>query len=115
MKCITCEVEINPKWKHAIDINVCPFCGQHIMEEHLKNLLTSLGETMEKLQAYPQQLDDWLLSNYNYIKTDSPNLKMYLPKETVKELRKELDEAEFQEKKRSVVKVKNAVTGEEEE
>lgn len=115
MKCISCETEINPKWKHAIDINVCPFCGQHIMEEHLKNLLTTLGETMDKLKAYPEQVSDWLLSNHNYIKTDSPNLKLYLPKEAFKELRRELDEEEFQEKKRSVVKIKNGLTGEEEE
>lgn len=115
MKCISCETEINPKWKHAIDINVCPFCGQHIMEEHLKNLLTTLGETMEKLKAYPDQVNDWLLSNHNYIKTDSPNLKLYLPKEAFKELKRELDEEEFQEKKRSVVKIKNGTTGEEEE
>jgi len=114
MKCISCEIEINPKWKHAIDINVCPFCGKHIMEEHLKNLLTSLGETMEKLQAYPEQLSDWLLSNYNFIKTDSPNLKQFLPKEAVKELKRELEEQEFQEKKTTVVKIKTPDGGEQE-
>lgn len=106
MKCISCEIEINPQWKHAIDINVCPFCGKHIMEEHLKNLLTSLRSTMDALQPYMDQLDDFLLSNYNYIKTDSPDLKNYLPMEAVKQLRKEIDDAEFQEKKKSVVKIK---------
>lgn len=106
MKCISCSLDINPQWKHAIDINVCPFCGKHIMEEHLKNLLNSLRGTMDELQSYSAQLDDFLLSNYNYIKTDSENLKNYLPKETIKELRKEIDDAEFLEKKRSVVKIK---------
>jgi len=115
MKCISCETEINPKWKHAIDINVCPFCGQQIMEEHLKNLLTTLADTMQKLQAYPEQLSDWLLSNYDFIKTDSPNLRLYLPKEAVREMKKELDEQDFEEKKRSVVKIKNPQTGETEE
>lgn len=114
MKCISCETEINPKWKHAIDINVCPFCGKHIMEEHLKNLLSTLAQTMEQLQQYPDQVNDWLLSNYNFIKTDSPNLKLYLPKETIKELRKEIDDAEFQEKKMSVVKIKTPDGGEQE-
>lgn len=106
MKCVSCETEINPKWKHAIDINVCPFCGKHIMEEHLKNCLTTLAAAMDAMMKYPEQLDDWLLSNHNYIKTDSPDLKQYLPKEVFKEIRKELDEQEFQEKKKSVVKIK---------
>ncbi len=106
MKCVSCETEINPKWKHAIDINVCPFCGKHIMEEHLKNCVTALAAAMEAMAKYPEQLDDWLLSNHNYIKTDSPDLKSYLPKEAFKEIRKVLDEEEFQEKKKSVVKIK---------
>jgi hypothetical protein len=49
MKCVTCQTEINPKWKHAIDINVCPFCGKNIMEEHLKNCLVSLAAAMEEM------------------------------------------------------------------
>jgi hypothetical protein len=105
MKCISCEVEINPKWKHAVDINVCPFCGQCIMEEHLKNLLTSLRETMDKLQEYPEQVSDWLLSNHNYIKTDSPNLVSYLDKDTIKDLKKYEDEKDFQERKEKKFKV----------
>lgn len=80
MKCISCEVEINPKWTHAIDINVCPFCGSHIMEEHLKNLFVSLRETIDKLKDYPDQLNDWMLSNCNYIKTNSPDISIYAPK-----------------------------------
>ncbi len=86
MKCISCDVEINPKWKHAIDINVCPFCGSNIMEEHLKNLLTSLADVMDKLQQYPDQLNDWLLSNFNYIKTDSPKLIDFIPQEKKSQL-----------------------------
>jgi hypothetical protein len=99
MKCISCEVDINPQWKHAIDINVCPFCGKHIMEEHLKNLFSSLRETMELLQEYPNQLNDWMLSNHNYIKTDSPDIGQYMPKEMLKELKKAEEDKEFQKKK----------------
>ena len=106
MKCISCETEINPKWKHAIDINVCPFCGKHIMEEHLKNCIAGLAAAMEDMQKYPEQLDDWLLSNHAYIKTDSPNLKFYLPKDAIKELRKEIDDEEFLEKKKTIVRIK---------
>jgi len=114
MKCVSCETEINPKWSHAININVCPFCGKHIMEEHLKNCVTSLAAAMEEMLKYPEQLDDWLLSNHNYIKTNSPNLKAYVPKEAIKEMRKEIEEEEFQEKKMTTMKIKNA-RGEEEE
>ena len=106
MKCISCETEINPKWAHAIDINVCPFCGKHIMEEHLKNCIVGLAAAMEDMQKYPDQLDDWLLSNHNYIKTNSPNLKNFLPKDVIKEMRKELDDEEFHEKKKTVEKIK---------
>lgn len=106
MKCVSCETEINPKWKHAIDMNVCPFCGKHIMEEHLKNCLTTLAAAMDSMLKYPEQLDDWMLSNHSYIKTDSPNLKLFLPKEAIKEMSKELNDAEFQEKKKSIVRIK---------
>lgn len=106
MKCISCETEINPKWKHAIDINVCPFCGLHIMEEHLKNCLANLATAMADMQKYPDQLADWLLSNYNYIKTDSPNLISFVPKESLKEIKREIDDQEFHDRKKFTVKVK---------
>lgn len=117
MKCISCEIEINPQWTHAIDINVCPFCGKHIMEEHLKNLFTTLRETMESLQEYPDQVNDWLLSNHNYIKTDSPDIAKYMPKDMLKELKKVEDDKEFlkrKESQKSIVKVKGE-NGEEED
>ena len=84
MKCMSCESEINPQWKHAIEINVCPFCGQNILPEQLKDLFSDLRSTMDALLEYPDQLNDWMLSNYNYIKTDSQNLINYIPKEQLK-------------------------------
>ncbi len=118
MKCISCDTEINPQWAHAINMNVCPFCGKHIMEEHLKNLFSSLRETMDQLLQYPEQLNDWLLSNHSYIKTDSPDIGQYMPKEMLQELKKVKDDEEFQKRKdgqRSVVKVKVDEFGYEEE
>lgn len=106
MKCISCEGEINPQWAHAIDMNVCPFCGKHIMEEHLKNLLGTLRETMAQMAGYQTQLDDWMLSNHNYIKTDSPDITKYMPKDMIKEIKKAQDEKDFQERKKFTVKVK---------
>lgn len=105
MKCLSCESEINPRFKHAIEQNICPFCGGSIMEELLKSLLISLQDTMAKMQAYPDQLNDWLLSNYNYIKTNSPELMSYVPKEALKEMKREVDGEDFDRKKK-LIKVK---------
>lgn len=80
MKCMSCEAIIDPKWRHSITANVCPFCGKDIMSEHLKNLLSSLCDVMDGLKDYPEQIDDYMLSNYNYIKTDSPYLNRYIVK-----------------------------------
>ena len=117
MKCISCETEINPKWAHAIDMNVCPFCGKHIMEEHLKNLFATLRETMEDLSKYQDQLNDWMLSNHNYIKTDSPNISNYMPEEMLEKLKKSDNDKDFQKRKdaqnKFTVKVQTE-TGEEE-
>lgn len=84
MKCMSCEAEINPKWKHAIDSNICPFCGQNVMEEKLKELFAQLRLIMDDLQEYSEQLYDWMLSNYNFIKTDSPLLINYVSKDQLK-------------------------------
>ena len=84
MKCISCEVVIDPKWKHAVEQNACPFCGNVIMPEELKGSLTLLAEIMKELENYPEQRNDWLLSNYNYIKTDSPDLVNYVPADKLK-------------------------------
>lgn len=115
MKCVSCEIEINPKWKHAIDQNICPFCGKDIMEEHLKNLLSSLCDTMENLSAYSDQLNDWMLSNHNYIKTDSENLYLYVPKEQLKDLYKNENDKSFQDRKDKKFKVKVMTDAGEEE
>ena len=81
MKCMSCESEINTKWTHAIDNNLCPFCGQNIMDKRLKELFCALRITMDELSQYSEQMNDWLLSNYNYIKTNDPQLVNYVPQE----------------------------------
>jgi hypothetical protein len=115
MKCVSCTIDIDPKWKHAIEQNICPFCGSCILEEHLKNLLTNLCDTMEKMKQYPDQLNDWMLSNHNYIKTDSEDIYKYMPKDMVKELAKEKEYEDFLAKKNktSTIKVQTE-SGEEE-
>jgi DNA-directed RNA polymerase subunit RPC12/RpoP len=85
MQCMSCQSEIDPRWKHALEINVCPNCGSNIMAEHLKKLLSTLSATMQELQQYSDQLNDWMLCNYGFIRTDSPDLTIYLPKELVEQ------------------------------
>ena len=70
-------------------------------------MLADLARTMLALQQYPNQVNDWLLSNYNYIKTDSPDLCAFIPRDTIKELRKVIDDEDF-EKKKHTIKVKTA-------
>lgn len=118
MNCITCEVEIDPKWKHALAQNLCPYCGNSIMDEQLQNLLSSLQQTMDALQDYPEQLNDWLLSNYGFIKTDSPDIGIYMPKDMLEEFKKAAEEGRnFLERqgksKKEVIKIQTE-TGEEE-
>jgi hypothetical protein len=78
------------------------------MPDRLKELLASLKDTMQALQEYPQELNDWMLSNHNYIKTDSPDLVNYLPEDAIKDLKKVQQDKDFQERKKSTVKIKNA-------
>lgn len=84
MKCNSCQAEIDPKWSHAINNNICPWCGSAIMEEYLKSLFATLRETMEHLQTYPEQLNDWMLSNHQFIKTDATDLIKYISDDLLK-------------------------------
>ncbi len=85
MNCLSCQSNIDPKWKHAIDNNVCPFCGESIMPEDLKEHISNLSTTLSAFQeAYPEQLDDWILSNFNYVRVDGEKIKEFFPKQEVK-------------------------------
>jgi hypothetical protein len=101
MKCDSCEIEINPQWTHAIEINVCPYCGKSIMAEHLKNLLSTLRETMNQLQPYSDQLNDWMLANHQYIKTTA-DLTPYLPKDYLKNIKPQKSEPQ-----KTIIKTEN--------
>lgn len=102
MKCESCGSDINPQWAHAIEKNICPFCGSSIMDEHLKSLFSTLRNTMKQLENYGEQLNDWMFSNYNYIKTDSPNLVDFVPEDLLKNAKKTAFAGE-----KKLIKVKN--------
>lgn len=83
MKCINCQVDIDPKWKHAVQNNICPSCGENIMPEDLKEKIISLKSLIDSFkETYPEQLDDLLLSNYLYVRTDSDRIKDFYPKQS---------------------------------
>lgn len=115
MKCTSCQADIDPKWAHAIANNVCPSCGQTIMVEHLKNLIASLSKTMQEMQQYPTELNDWLLSNYQYIKTDDPSLINYVPPDQLKTSAQPRKDGKPLGKTTQVIKIKNPDTGKIEE
>ncbi len=73
---MSCEEEVDPRWKFAISKNECPNCGQPIMNEGLKDLLESLGAIMTELKLeFSTEVDEWLASNYHYIRTDSEDFE----------------------------------------
>lgn len=69
MKCESCEVQIDPKWKNAIEKNECPFCGECIMDNNLKDLLLSAKEIFDELmeENYKDAFIDWIKANYNFV------------------------------------------------
>lgn len=67
MKCKSCQGEVPPKFTHAIAVNSCPLCGEEIMEADLQVALTELKSAMSATANYPDEVFDWLKSNYNLI------------------------------------------------
>lgn len=104
MKCKSCQSEINPQWKFAITNNVCPFCGLQILDEQIKESFSTMSLLIDELLETDNedQLQDWLYTNYSYVKVGSNYFNENLPKEqgkfkrTVKESDDEDDEEEVE-------------------
>lgn len=72
MKCASCNFDIDPKWKHAIDANVCPFCGQEIVPEDLRTVLTTFSNLLDQyFEKYESEILDWFHSNLELVRADS--------------------------------------------
>jgi Zn-finger nucleic acid-binding protein len=71
MKCQSCQVTIDPKWKNAIEKNECPFCGEAIMDSVLKDLLTEAKDLFTELmkEEYKSSFVDWIRANYSFVLT----------------------------------------------
>jgi|ERR1700722_1625766 len=72
MRCKSCKEDVPPKFVHAISVNVCPLCGQEIMDAKLQSILNDLKSAMDKASEYSEESADWLFSNYGLKKWD-PN------------------------------------------
>ena len=71
MRCISCGANIPPEWVNAIQSNICPGCGNEIMNELTKELLDELSSAMERMPNDPQGVAGWLISNYRFQKVGS--------------------------------------------
>jgi len=67
MRCKSCTNEVPPKFSHAIKTNICPFCGEEIMDSELQLALTGLQEAMLAVEEYPDEMHDWLKCNYQLV------------------------------------------------
>lgn len=67
MKCKSCTNDVPPKFAHAIKTNICPFCGEEIMDSELQCALTDLQTAMDFTENYQEEIFDWLKCNYGLI------------------------------------------------
>jgi hypothetical protein len=72
MKCKSCEQNVDAKFKFAISTNVCPFCGEAIIDVALQAILNDLKTVMERGAEYMEDVENWLFSNYSLRKVN-PN------------------------------------------
>lgn len=64
MFCKSCKEDVPPKFTHAFAVNICPLCGQEIMDIKLKNILGELKVALGDAQDYMAEVEDWLFSNF---------------------------------------------------
>lgn len=67
MKCKSCTNDVPPKFSHAIKTNICPFCGEEIMDSELQSALADLQVAMEASEQYQEEIHDWLKCNYGLV------------------------------------------------
>lgn len=72
MKCQSCKEDIPPKFAHALSVNICPMCGQEVMDIKLKNILGGLKISLEAAKDHMEDVEDWLFSNFS-LKKIKPN------------------------------------------
>jgi hypothetical protein len=64
MKCQACEMDIPSNWVNALQSNICPSCGQPIMNDEVVKLREGLADAISKMDFNAQEITTWLISNY---------------------------------------------------
>ncbi len=77
MLCKNCNEEVSAKFIHSILQNICPACGEQIIDPKLKDILNNLKIAMDEAKEFPEQVEDWLLSNYNFKKYNPDDEPMF--------------------------------------
>lgn len=80
MKCKSCEQEISQKFAHSLKTNICPFCGETIMDEDLVVALSELRDVMELTKEWKSEMLEWLKTNYNLIDASSEEYQALVEK-----------------------------------
>lgn len=68
MRCQSCSEEISSKFASAISRNACPYCGDLILSDDLKNVLAELHTVFEMSKEFPDEVGEWLSANYGLVK-----------------------------------------------
>ena len=69
MKCNSCSNIIDSRLSFAITQNICPYCGQQIMSDELKELLNNVKPLITSLEEkYEDVWLSWIKENFNMTK-----------------------------------------------
>lgn len=81
MQCKSCQSIVDPKWKYAIDSNICPSCGGEIMSVELKTCLGGLNAIhAQYYETYESEIKDWITSNLKLHVLTTEELESYAKK-----------------------------------
>jgi hypothetical protein len=64
MKCNSCSEDVPAKFQHAISINSCPLCGEHIVDPNVQIIINDLKAVLNKASEHMDQIEDWLFTNF---------------------------------------------------
>lgn len=70
MQCMNCSTVIPSEWQACIVSNICPKCGNNIMDDNTKQLSDNLGAIIKLLEEAPDGIMELLLTNYGLKKID---------------------------------------------
>lgn len=76
---MSCAAPISPAFKAAIQKNICPACGEQMMNENTQELLEEIKNALEEMPSDPEGIAGWLLSHYELRKigTGEPVQQFY--------------------------------------